>query len=209
MSVEPCTSKKCRGRPATFDRDQLILQVMELFWERGYNNLSLSGIAKATGLTRASLYNAFETKEILFLEAMKRYLADSPMRLLQNIGEEDQVGTLLHQFFEEISRQLASDEKSRGCLTVNCFSELKCGNPILAQQLEKIYGKQEKQFEVLIRHAIKTKELPQETVPQRTAAILQAFLSGFALYSKSGGSQSQLQEMAASFLNSIGFHKKE
>ena len=70
--------KKSAGRPRSFDRDQLIEKVMHLFWDRGYKDLSFNEIATATGLTRASLYNSFKSKDALFFEALKTYSSSTP-----------------------------------------------------------------------------------------------------------------------------------
>lgn len=205
MVNEITAPKKCRGRPASFDRDQLISQVMELFWERGYNNLSLNEIAKATGLTRASLYNAFETKEALFLEAINQYSADSPDKILEQIGKGDPVGPVFFRLFDKASKNLAADNKHRGCLAVNCMSELIPGNSELGDTLAQMQIDQRKLLELLIRQAIDQKELPEDTKPETTANIIQAFLSGFSIFSKNGVSEAKLQVMAHDFLKNLGF----
>lgn len=52
---------------------------MLLFWERGYDRASLDELRRAMGgargLSSASFYAAFESKEALYREALARYLA--------------------------------------------------------------------------------------------------------------------------------------
>ncbi len=206
MNNEIIAPKKCRGRPASFDRNELISQVMELFWERGYNNLSLNEIAKATGLTRASLYNAFKTKASLFLEAINQYSTNSPGKILTQIRKGDPVGPVFFRLFSDASKNLAADSKHRGCLAVNCMSELIPGNSELGDTLAKMQVEQRTLIELLIRQAIDQKELPGDTESETTADIIQAFLSGFSIFSKSGVSEQKLQAMAHSFLKHLGFN---
>lgn len=205
MNIDKCTGKKFRGRPAQFDRDLLVGQVMELFWERGYKNLSLNEIARQTGITRASLYNAFTTKEALFFEAMHHYFNDSPAHLLESIKEGDQVGPILHRFFESIAKILASDCKHRGCLVVNCLSECSQEDAVLLAQLEDFFTCQHGRFKILVKQAIYQKELPAETDCEITAAAIQAFLNGFSIYSKHGASYEKLSAISGLFLGSLGF----
>ncbi len=205
MDIEKIAEKKCRGRPASFDRDQLIAQVMELFWERGYNNLSLNEVARATGLTRASLYNAFETKEALFLEVVEQYLAKSPEAGLADIGDGEPVGPALYRFFATISTMLAADSKHRGCLAVNCLTEQLPEDSPLGRTLAGMQEKKRRIFKMLMQKAITQKEVPESTDAQVTANMLQAFLNGLSLFSKNGIPAKDLQAMSKTFLKNIGF----
>lgn len=67
------------GRPRSFDRDAAVNSAMLLFWERGYDRASLDELRRTMGgdkgLSSASFYAAFESKEALYREALSRYLA--------------------------------------------------------------------------------------------------------------------------------------
>ena len=63
------------GRPRSFDRDHAVEQAMLLFWEHGYEATSLSQLkASMGGISAPSFYAAFGSKEVLFREAVARYL---------------------------------------------------------------------------------------------------------------------------------------
>lgn len=64
------------GRPRGFDRDEAVQQAMALFWEHGYEATSLAQLKAAMGgISAASFYAAFGSKEALFRESLDRYLA--------------------------------------------------------------------------------------------------------------------------------------
>src|ERR1700743_3522276 len=65
------------GRPREFDLDQALERALDLFWRRGYEGTSMSDLTDALGITRASLYAAFGSKEGLFQRVMDRYEARS------------------------------------------------------------------------------------------------------------------------------------
>src|SRR3984893_2358367 len=53
---------------------------MELFWRQGYEGTSLGDLTRELGVTRPSLYAAFESKEALFLKALDLYEARAGYR---------------------------------------------------------------------------------------------------------------------------------
>ena len=63
------------GRPREFDRDAAVEGAMHLFWEHGFEGASLERLRQAMGgLSSASFYAAFASKEALYREALQRYL---------------------------------------------------------------------------------------------------------------------------------------
>ncbi|WOR15218.1 TetR/AcrR family transcriptional regulator [Hyphomonas sp. FCG-A18] len=64
------------GRPREFDDTEMLRKIMTLFWQGGYEGISLSRIMKETGLQKASLYAAFGDKRALYLKALSQYHTD-------------------------------------------------------------------------------------------------------------------------------------
>ncbi|MFC9234962.1 TetR/AcrR family transcriptional regulator [Streptomyces decoyicus] len=62
------------GRPRTFDMEAVLEAAMLLFWEQGYEATSLAQLRAATGLSSASLYGAFGSKEGLFKQTVEHYM---------------------------------------------------------------------------------------------------------------------------------------
>ena len=63
-------------RPREFDHDDVLRIAFDQFWRKGVRGTSLSDIARDAGVQRGSLYNAFGSKEALFLCAYERYASD-------------------------------------------------------------------------------------------------------------------------------------
>ena len=63
------------GRPREFDPDQVEDAAMRLFWEHGFDRVSITDVTAATGVNRRSIYDEFGSKEMLFERAIQRYLA--------------------------------------------------------------------------------------------------------------------------------------
>lgn len=63
------------GRPRGFNRNEAVERAMRLFWEHGYEATSLAMLRAAMGgLSAASFYGAFASKEALFREALALYV---------------------------------------------------------------------------------------------------------------------------------------
>jgi len=74
QSVEvPKASAKKAGRPREFDIDEALDKAMHLFWEQGYDGTSLAELATLMGITKPSLYAAFNDKQSLFEAALAHY----------------------------------------------------------------------------------------------------------------------------------------
>ena len=203
QSIKP--ENKMRGRPTSFDRDEMIEQIMNLFWERGFSGLSFNEIAKETGLTRASLYNAFDSKEALLLEVLKFYFSDSPDAVLDKIKDGDAVGPVFYEMFDNASKWRAADKKHRGCLAINTLTELMGGSTELSALLREIYEGRRMLIIRLVKQAVQQNELPGDTNTEKVGNLILAYMSGFSVFSKSGASEHELKDMCHTFLNQIGF----
>lgn len=63
------------GRLREFDLDAAVDTAALLFWENGYDGMSLADLTRAIGITPPSLYFAFCSREGLFREVVDRYAA--------------------------------------------------------------------------------------------------------------------------------------
>lgn len=61
------------GRPRSFDRSAALDRAIELFWQRGYEGVSIAALTDAMGIAPPSLYAAFGSKADLFREAIAHY----------------------------------------------------------------------------------------------------------------------------------------
>jgi AcrR family transcriptional regulator len=106
------------GRPRQFDADAVLETAMELFWEHGFDGVSISDLTDATGINRRSLYAAFGTKEQLFRSAVQRYLGGPGgfvAAALQQPTARDVATTMLHGAADSYT----DPDRPRGCLVVH------------------------------------------------------------------------------------------
>ena len=76
------------GRPRKFDKAAAIDAAMRLFWRQGYESTSLDQLKQVMGgLSSASFYGAFGSKEELYREALAHYL-DTHGRVLAPLHDD-------------------------------------------------------------------------------------------------------------------------
>ncbi|WP_317932399.1 TetR/AcrR family transcriptional regulator [Halioxenophilus sp. WMMB6] len=197
-----------RGRPISFDKAQLVDSVMHKFWELGYNKVSLNEIAKDHGLTRASLYHSFDSKEALFLQALQLYLQRAPDVLLEHSREPEQVGSLLFALFDSICKARAEDPQRRGCLVLNCMHELITTDSPLADHMQAILTRRQGQMKALVERAQRNGEINPGVDAELTGNMVINFLFGLNTFSKTCTDEQQLLALCEAFLNSLGFHRQ-
>ena len=110
-------------RPREFDHDDVLRIAFDQFWRKGVRGTSLSDIARDAGVQRGSLYNAFGSKEALFLCAYERYAGEYLSALQKTLSS----GTLrerLTAFFNLTIKNFRSGSPPRGCPTTRGLMEL-------------------------------------------------------------------------------------
>jgi TetR/AcrR family transcriptional regulator, transcriptional repressor for nem operon len=110
-------------RPREFDHDEVLRIAFDRFWRNGVRGTSLADIARDAGVQRGSLYNAFGSKEALFLVAYERYADEYLKSVRKALG----AGTLrkrLTAFFDMTIKNMCAGSPSRGCPTTRGLMEL-------------------------------------------------------------------------------------
>lgn len=110
-------------RPREFDHDDVLRVAFDQFWRKGVRGTSLSDIARDAGVQRGSLYNAFGSKEALFLCAYERY-ASEYLTSLQKVLGSGPLRARLTAFFDLTIRNFRSGSPPRGCPTTRGLMEL-------------------------------------------------------------------------------------
>ncbi|MGE0715961.1 MAG: TetR/AcrR family transcriptional regulator [Alphaproteobacteria bacterium] len=106
------------ARPREFDEEAVLDAAMQCFWSHGYEATSVRDLIAATGLTGASLYNAFGDKRALYRKALDRYVEGSIADRIRRCGEMAPRAAIA-TFFAEILARSAADRQHKGCMLVN------------------------------------------------------------------------------------------
>lgn len=188
----------------TFDESEVIEKTMAVFWEKGYAATSISDITAATGLKRGSLYNAFNGKEDLFLQALLKYDNERRRKMLRQLESLDDPREAIYRFFDRIVETSLSDPHRRGCMLVNTSLDYSQHTEGAQRVVADAFKELTDFFERLIERGQTRGDIPQTVEPVATANALLAYLVGIRVLGRGVVSEGALQQMAAGAKGLIG-----
>lgn len=107
-----------------FDRSTVLKEAAHIFKQKGYNGTSIDDILKATGLSRSSLYDSFQDKHNLYLQALEVY-KQQENQAYQEVHQKELNGyEKIELVFKEVVKHLIEHPDSNGCLMVNAAAEM-------------------------------------------------------------------------------------
>jgi AcrR family transcriptional regulator len=189
------------GRPREFDMDQALERAMQLFWRQGYEGTSLNDLTRELGVTRPSLYAAFENKERLFLKALDLYESRAGYR---EAALSAPTARAYARALLEGAADLHGDKKNPpGCLGVQ--GALACAPESDAIRTE--LTRRRKIGESIIRDRLKRfkaqGDLPPEADPADLARYLSIVIYGITVQAAGGATRKELRSVAELALRNL------
>jgi TetR/AcrR family transcriptional regulator, transcriptional repressor for nem operon len=111
------------ARPREFDEEVVLDAAVQCFWSRGFEATSVKDLIGKTGITAASLYNAFGDKRALFRTALDHYVEagiGERIRRCETLPPREAIAA----FFDEILKRSLGDRERKGCMLVNAALEV-------------------------------------------------------------------------------------
>ena len=194
---------RARGRPLSFDQDQVLDAAVQVFWEKGYEGASLGDLTQAMGINRPSLYAKFGNKHGLFLQAIDRYVATITSTQIIPLMEMSDIRQAVSGYLGEIIRCVASREWPAGCLVVSVAVETSERDEIVRSKISSMLA----EAEVLIadRIAVAKRSDPSVDIqnPQKLARMIVAVGQALASRARAGASRDELCDLADDFLERL------
>jgi TetR/AcrR family transcriptional repressor of nem operon len=119
------------ARPREFDREEALERATEVFWAKGYASTSTDDLLTAMGIARQSLYNAFQDKRTLYLEALERYQRTTIAGHLRRLNRAaSPIAGIQALLLGLISNN--DDIRALGCMGVGAICEFGSTDPDIA-----------------------------------------------------------------------------
>lgn len=166
-----------KGRPVTFDNEEVILKAQKIFWEKGYTATSLADLLTTTGMGSGSFYNTFKGgKKELFRKAIQQR-REAFIQFKTELNNNESPIDLIKDFFRNIA---AADKQThlQGCLISNTVTEMTFVDIDLENEAIAILKDVEKMFAAAIEKGQRDGRIKNQTDPLILGRYLVTFWNG-------------------------------
>ena len=181
-------------RAKEFEPDEVADSAMQVFLQRGYAATSIQDLVEGTGLSRSSLYNAFESKNGLYQQALRRYhqLTQANVDLL---SQPEPATALVRQLLMRIVEDEMGDPRQRGCLVANATLELAAQDPAVAALVSQNFLRLENALEQLLIRGHQEGTLAPDKKPRALARFIVTTIQGMRVVSKGSPPQERRERL--------------
>ena len=137
------------ARPREFDEEAVLDAAVQCFWAKGYEATSVRDLIEGTGISAASLYNAYGDKRAIFRTALDRYVETSIGARIRRCEALPPVEAI-RAFFDDILRRSLGDGDRKGCMVVNTALEVAPHDPEFRDGIAAVL----KRLEAFFRDAV-------------------------------------------------------
>ena len=189
------------GRPREFDRDAALAAAPQLFWRQGYEAPSLSPLKQAMGgLSAASFYGAFGSKESLYREALARYL-DTHGQVVAALHDETlKPREALEQALRRSARMQTDAQLPKGCMIVLSAVNASLENHHLQVLVAAERQRTREAIRRCIERAVASGELRAGAGAEGLATLADALLVGMSVQARDGVSPTAVEGAVSSLL---------
>lgn len=184
------------GRPRQFDRDEALQNAMSLFWRYGYESTSMTQLRQAMGgISAASLYAAFESKESLYREAIGRYLKTSAGQIINFLNDSNlEPVEAITQALRNAVREQTRDAEPRGCMVVLSATNCSPENEHIQREMMQQRKRTRLAFRDCIQRGIESGSLSTQTDADTLSLLLSTILNGISIQARDGFSEAELNK---------------
>lgn len=182
-----------RGRPRSFDTDEVLGRARDIFWRHGFAGTSMDQLSAATGLHKPSLYGAFGDKKKLFLAALDNYLAEVRAEFAEALAIPDLFESL-ESMLERAIDTFTQAEAGSGCFMINAALPEAATDPDISAVVRGALESLERAFRRRFERAIEAGQIPPDSDPETLAMVMSGGHSKISASARAGYSREELRE---------------
>ncbi|EPB9462686.1 TetR/AcrR family transcriptional regulator [Vibrio alginolyticus] len=165
-----------------FQRDEVVKAASDLFWKKGFHATSTRDLQDSVNLRPGSIYATFGSKEGLYCEALKMYVANLQALFELHLAQNTTVLDAIEAFAIDVVINQRDSNPSEVCMLVKSASEFAEDFNALRNQTNSLANQFESFLAKLFERAIENGEIEaQDTL--LLAQLFQVQFTGIRAYS--------------------------
>ncbi|MDZ8119507.1 TetR/AcrR family transcriptional regulator [Pontiella agarivorans] len=177
-----------RGKPLSFDREEVLLKAMELLWRKGYEATGLAELLEHMGIQRQSFYNTFGNKEKLLFEAIDLYSTRLHTMLREAVAGAETPFEKIDRIFDFWQRTTEC-----GCFIGNCVAEFGATHERVAKEMDSQLSSLRAILKDIFQEAVDGGDLPADRDTDVLATTMVTYGQGLALMGKTALGREQMR----------------
>ncbi|HEX2285066.1 MAG TPA: TetR/AcrR family transcriptional regulator [Mycobacterium sp.] len=170
----------------------MLRAAMYLFWEHGYEAVSVSDLTAAMGIGTRSLYAAFGSKEELFREAVTVYNSAAPTGRLDR---QPTARRAIEAMLRDNADAYLDPDTPRGCMVVLAATNTSPANEHVRMLLADLRDRDRAAVLARLRRGVEDGDLPGTTDVEAVASFYLTVLHGLSIQARDGCSPSTMHKI--------------
>jgi len=126
-------------RPNDKAREQIVCAAFDLFYERGFNGVSMDDVAKAAGIKKANLFHYYPTREDLGLAVLSYGTTCQKAGLDKRFSNGSDPIKVVEGMFTDAASSMKKSKCCRGCFMGNVAQEISDHNEKLRSKVSDYF----------------------------------------------------------------------
>jgi TetR/AcrR family transcriptional regulator, transcriptional repressor for nem operon len=186
-------SKKAEMNKGKITRERILGKAAALFNSRGYYGASMSDLMQATGMEKGGIYNHFESKELLALQAFDHAVQTNFEIIMSRVDNTEGPVNKLLELTDAFADVVENSPITGGCPLLNSAVESDDAHPVLRERVKVAMAELREYVERLIDDAVNSGEISLDMPSSDFAIIVISALEGGGMLSRLYGDYAQLQ----------------
>ncbi|GAA4278893.1 TetR/AcrR family transcriptional regulator [Aquimarina mytili] len=187
----------------TFNRNQVLQKATEVFHKKGYNGTSMQDLVDATSLNRSSIYNSFGSKLGMFMEVLSFYQSSGKDQMGKELMHSHNSSDTIKAIFEMYLNDILNDNDRKGCLIVNCKSEMVNQEPIIKSFMEQNQEQTLAMLEDVVHNGQMEKVFNQNQTANEYALYLYSSIQGLRMTGILNNNEEELRNIINTVLKAL------
>ncbi len=194
--METPEAPKKRGRPRSFNPDAVAAKAAHLFWQHGYEGVSVDELTIAMGITTQSFYSAFGSKQQLHQDALAWYEREVTRPLREALTKERDLALAVRNVLEFACREFTRADRPVGCMRSTAGLGASRENEAIARMGAGLRAEATAFFKARLDRGVEDGQLGRGVDTSALARYLNATVVGMAVAAHDGVTTAELLPVA-------------